>query len=297
MNRLVSYITIPFIHLFRWIPFSILYLKSKILAFLLRFVLAYRKKVVKHNLEKCFPEKSKKEKKQILQKFYQNISDVLLESFKGLFLSKDDFRNHFRLLNPEVLDSYFDKKQSVICLASHYANWEWGIQAVDMQIKHQAISIYKKLNNPYLEKWFFKKRSRLGMKLFEMAQTKEAFAFAQQNTSAVILAADQHPSDKYACILADFFGDRIGFLHGPEAYVSKTKWPVVYFDIQRVKPSYYTLEIIPLSEKGEDLQKGELTQRYASQIEKILRKKPEDWLWSHKRWKTDYSFRSDYVKK
>jgi len=294
MNRLISYIAIAFIHFFKWIPFWSLHIKSNAIAFLLRVIISYRKKVVKSNLQRCFPEKSSKEKQQITKKFYKNIADILLESFKGLFLSKKDFSKCFRILNPELLDKYFSDNQSVICLAAHYANWEWGVQAVDMQIKHQAISIYKKLNNPYLEKWFLKKRSRLGMQLFEMAETREAFAFAQKNPSAVILAADQHPSDKHACILANFFGEKIGFLHGPEAYVSKTKWPVVYFDIQRVKRSYYTLEIIPLSEKGEELKKGELTQRYANQIEKILRKKPEDWLWSHKRWKTDYSFRSDY---
>jgi KDO2-lipid IV(A) lauroyltransferase len=296
MNRLVAYIAIVFIQFFRWIPFSVLYFKSNIIAFLLRVIISYRKKTVTNNLKRCFPQKTKKEHSLIIKKFYKNVADILLESFKGLFLSKKIFKKHFRIINPELLDKYFEEKQSVICLAAHYANWEWGVQAVDMQIKHQAISIYKKLNNPYLEKWFLKKRSRLGMQLFEMAQTKEAFAYAQENSSAIILAADQHPSNKYACILADFFGERIGFLHGPEAYVSKTKWPVVYFDIQRVKRSYYTLEVIPLSEKGENLEKGELTQRYANQIEKILRKKPEDWLWSHKRWKTDYSFRSDYLK-
>ena len=296
MKYLVAQIAIFLIQLFRLLPFSILHFKSTMTAWILRDLIGYRKKVVSDNLERCFPEQTKKDRAKIGQKFYLNISDILLESLKGLTISKARIETRFKVLNPEVLNRYFEKGESVICLASHYANWEWGIQAVNSQIQHQAISIYKPLSNPYLEKFMLKQRSRLGMKLYSIEDTREAFGQAQIEPVAIILAADQSPSNTLKSIIVDFFGERLGFLHGPEAYASKTHTPVVFFDVQRVKRGYYTLEIQELFTGKEDLKKGEITQKYAEKVEMQIRKGPENWLWSHKRWKHDYSHHPDYVK-
>ena len=297
MKYIVANIAIFFIQLFRLIPFWGLHIKSDIVAFLLDRIIAYRSKVVDANLERCFPEKSMQERKSIKHKFYLNISDILLESLKGLTISEKEMLKRFKIINPEILNPYFDKGKSVICLASHYANWEWGIQAVNAQIKHQAISIYKPLSNRYLESYMHQQRSRLGMKLFAMENTREAFAQTQVEPVAIILAADQSPSDTSKSIIVDFFGERVGFIHGPEAYATKTHTPVVYFDVQRVKRGYYTLEIQELFTGNEQLKSGELSQVYAQKVEAIIRKKPEDWLWSHKRWKHDYSRHPNFIKK
>jgi len=296
MKFIVAQIAIFFIQLFRFLPFWALHLKSSLVAWLLSDAIKYRRKVVDANLERCFSDKSVKERREISKKFYLNISDILLESLKGLSIPKQEMEQRFKILNPELIDKYFEQKQSVICLASHYANWEWGIQAVNSQIKHQAISIYKPLSNSFLEGFMLKKRSRLGMKLFGIERTKEAFAEAQKEPIAIILAADQSPSDSSKSIIVDFFGERIGFIHGPEAYASKTRTPVLFFDVQRTKRGYYTLEIQELFTGKEKLEKGELTQIYARKIENVLKKKPEDWLWSHKRWKHDYSHHPDFIK-
>lgn len=297
MKYIVAQIAIFFIQVFRLVPFWALHLKSSFIAWLLGSVLAYRKQVVLNNLKRCFPNYKDSKIKSIYKRFYLNISDVLLESLKGLSLSQKDIETRFKLVNPEVLNQFYNEGQSVMCLASHYGNWEWGIQAVNSQIKHQAVSIYKPLHNKYLESFMHKQRSRLGMKLYPMEQTKEAFGLAQHEPIAIILAADQSPSDTRKSVIVDFFDERLGFIHGPEAYTSKTKVPVVYFDVQRVKRGYYTLEIKILSEANEQLSPSEITQRYASKIETILKAKPEDWLWSHKRWKHDYSHHPNFVKK
>ena len=296
MKYIIAQIVIFFIRLFRWLPFPILHFKSRMMAWLLYRLIGYRKKVVLSNLKLCFPQKSEQERSRIAKRFYLNISDILLESLKGLSLSKHEIEDRFKVVNPEFLDRYFEKGQSVICLATHYANWEWGIQAVNSQIRHQAISIYKPLSNTYLEAFMLKQRSRLGMKLYPMEQTKEAFAQSQKEPVAIILAADQSPSNTPKSIIVDFFNERIGFIHGPEAYALKTNTPLVFFDVQRVKRGYYTLEIQELYSGETPVKKGEITQAYAHKIEKVLSKKPEDWLWSHKRWKKDYSKHPDFVK-
>jgi len=86
MKYIIAQIAIFFIQLFRLVPFFFLHVKSSATAWLLGSVIGYRSKVVDKNLERCFPEKSKKERNVIRKKFYLNISDILLESLKEYIL-------------------------------------------------------------------------------------------------------------------------------------------------------------------------------------------------------------------
>ena len=69
-------------------PFWILQLNSHLMAFVLYHVVGYRKKVVYSNLHKCFPEKDEKEIRGIARKFYLHLSDVILETLKGFYMSE-----------------------------------------------------------------------------------------------------------------------------------------------------------------------------------------------------------------
>ena len=100
------------------------------------------------------------------------------------------------------------------------------------------------------------------------------------------MAADQYPGDQIGkAIWLDFLGRDTPFLHGPESYARYNNLPVVYFDLKRVKRGYYEMEIKKLVEVPKETQPGEITKKYMQFLEKAITEKPQDWLWSHKRWK------------
>ena len=103
--------------------------------------------------------------------------------------------------------------------------------------------------------------------------------------SIFIMASDQSPSNIKKAIWVKFLGRDTAFLQGPEVYAKKHDLPVVFVDIQRVKRGYYELEMKLITENPLELPEGEITQRYASMLEEAIRNKPENWLWSHRRWK------------
>jgi KDO2-lipid IV(A) lauroyltransferase len=252
------------------------------------YIIKYRKKVVINNLQKAFPNKNKKEINKIAKLFYKNLLDILLESIKGLTMNKQTFLKRFQIINPEYLNNFYNKNISILNLAGHYANWEWGIQAVDMQLKHQVVSIYKPLSNKQLDTYIKTKRERFGMKLVPMDETKNIFTNITKPVS-VIMAADQSPSNVHKAIWVNFLNIKTPFIHGPEAYAKKLNTPVVYFDVQRVKRGYYTLEIKNITNSPSSLKQNELTKIYAKTLEQIIKHKPQDWLWSHKRWKHSFN--------
>ncbi|MDD2563791.1 MAG: lysophospholipid acyltransferase family protein [Salinivirgaceae bacterium] len=285
INQLIFRLFQLFVFLISITPMWVLHLKSSFVAFLLYRVVGYRKKVVIGNLQKCFPEKNTKEVDAIARNFYRNLSDVMLETLKGFHMSEKQLRKRWKVLNPELLNSYFEQGKDVINLASHYGNWEWGILSLDMQIKHQAVSIYMPMTNDLMERWSRKRRERFGMQLVSIKGTRDFFMSKKPNPVSIILAADQNPSNIKKAIMVKFFGYDTPCLHGAEEYARAANIPLVYFDVQRVKRGYYTLEIVEMFDNPKQTKYGEITQTYMRKVEEIIRRNPYNYLWSHRRWK------------
>lgn len=281
---MISYVfTRIFIESFRLIPFWLLYGISDFLSFILFRLAAYRKKVIFENLNKAFPEKSKAEINQIASKFYRTFTDMLLEGMKGMTMSKKSIIKRFKLLNPELLDKYYNEEKNILCLAAHYANWEWSA-SVGLHMKHEAVTVYKKVKNFHLNNFIRDRRARWGMKQISMEKTRTIFNTLSK-PKFIILIADQNTPSLSKAIWVNFLGVETPCIHGPEIYSSLFKYPVIYMDYQRIKRGYYTAQLSVLSENPAALEKGEITKKYFAKLEEIIRIKPEDWLWTHKRWK------------
>jgi len=277
------------INIFRVVPFFIIYIKGYFTYIVLYYVIGYRKKVVVENLSKSFPNKTKIEINKITKLFFKNnLSNIFIEGIKGFTLSSKQLEKRYKVLNPYILNEYFESNQDIIAIASHYTNWEWGIQAVNNQIKHQAAALYKPLSNKFIEKYIKKLREKSGIHLVPINKTLDYFKKIKNKPVIYIMAADQYPGGNMdKAIWVNFLGRKTPCLHGPESYARYNKLPVFFFDTQRIKKGYYTLEIKLLTDNPELLKKGEITQLYMNNLEKSIINKPENWLWSHKRWKNE----------
>lgn len=160
MQYLIYIIFLISIYFFAIVPFWILYTYSNIVSFLFYHVFKYRKKVILSNLRNSFPEKSEKEIRAIAKGTYRNLIDIVVESLKTFTMSTKEVKKRFKILNPEILDEYHNKGQSVIGVTGHYGNWEWGAMAGSLQINHRAIAIYKPLSNKYIDNFIKRTRDR-----------------------------------------------------------------------------------------------------------------------------------------
>lgn len=274
-----------FVNLQRITPFPVIYLKSDVVFFLLYYIFQYRRSIVNDNLKRSFPNKSEKEIKRLSKGFYRHLTDVFYETAKGMTASAKQLDKRYKILNPELADAYSENNQNVLFLATHYGNWEWGIQCFNRQLKHQAVSLYLPLKNKWSEAYGVKKRTRSGMKMVPVQQTKDAFKIQSDTGLGFILAADQTPSNMEKSHWIDFLGQDTPCIHGPEAYGRKLNYPLIFIDVRKVKRGFYeiTLKEIPFNPETEAI--GQLTCKYMKTLENVLHETPEYWLWSHRRWK------------
>jgi len=267
------------------IPWGLIYGYSNLMAKLLHKVVKYRVKVTRSNLRLAFPEKSDAELAIIEKKSYQNLADISVEALKGFTMCKSAIRERHKILNPELLDFYYNQKRSIIGVAGHLNNWEWGALSAGIQLKHHPVAIYKPLSNKLID-WFIKwNRSIRGTELVPPHQTYDTFQKYKHKPCIYILVADQSPSNVSRAYWINFFNQETACIHGPEKYAKMYNYPVVYIDIKRVKRGYYTVELSVLCDKPNELKDGELTAAYMHKLEESIRKSPESWLWTHRRWK------------
>jgi KDO2-lipid IV(A) lauroyltransferase len=271
------------------LPFPVLYAFSNLLYYPFYYLFGYRKKVIMENINRSFPERSEGEKKDICKKFYRHFCDLILESIKAFTISESEVKKRVTCRNPELIDEYFNNKQSVIIAGGHYNNWEIFAVAVDMLIKHQAIGIYKPLSSKYFDRKMYETRSKYGLYMISTKIVSQVFDEQRSNLTATIFAIDQSPSNPEKAHWMKFLGQQSAVLTGTERYARQYGYPVLYGRINKVKRGHYEFEFFKVTDHPIQTAEGEITEAITNLLEKDIRATPQYWLWSHRRWKHKYS--------
>ncbi len=266
-------------------PFWALYLFSDILAFLFQHIIKYRKKIIQQNLRNSFPEKPETEIEALTYLFYKHFCDLLFESIKGLGMTKAELHERFHFKNPEIFEPLFQQNQSVVLLGSHYGNWEWGVISFPLLVRHKVVGIFKPIGNRSIEAYLNSHRGKWGHHLTSMKNTGRAIIENKGRPTIFIFIADQTPADIKNAHWLNFLNQDTPFLHGAEKIAQKTNYPVFHFKITRVKRGFYELTFEQLFADPKNTSTGEITAKYAHQLENAIKEDPPNWLWSHRRWK------------
>jgi Kdo2-lipid IVA lauroyltransferase/acyltransferase len=287
MNLLTAFFFLLGVLIIWLLPARLLYGFSDFLRLIVFYIIGYRKDVVKKNLIGTFPEIGDMELKRLIRLYYKNLVDIFLEGIWAFSITPKKLLKRYRIINPEILKPFSDAGQSIIGVTAHYTNWEWGSLSGRLQTDYNVIVFYKTLNNKYIDRFVRWNRSKFGTTLVSINETSNTFEKCKGTKTLFLMAADQGMPRKFLekAYWIQFLNRDTPFLYGMEKHANINNLPVVYMDVQRVKRGYYTIELTVLATKPTELRKGALTEMYAHKLESIILKKPENWLWSHRRWK------------
>jgi len=287
MDFVVTVILAFFVYLVGLIPFKVLYVISDFMYFLLYRVIRYRRKVVEENIRQSFPKLSDAEFKRLVRLSYKNLADIFVEGIKGFTMSDKQYIKRFTATNFDVLNKYKAAGKSTVLLPAHYGNWEWGTKAGPLQLGYKnVIIIYKPLSNKFADRFFRKHRSHPGLIMGSIYETMKLFRKYSADNSAFVLVSDQSPAPVAKKVYwVNFLGRETAFIRGAELFSRQYNLPVFFLDCKRVRRGYYEITLSLITDDPASLPDGEITARYAKKLEEVILKKPEDWLWSHRRWK------------
>jgi len=285
-SKLIYWLVYGGMWLFSALPFRILYMLSDFNYLLMYHVGRYRRKVVRENLEKSFPEKTEAERLQIERKFYRYLSDYMLEDLKLLHMSAEDLCQRMIYKNTEQYLELTEKYGGIIVMIPHYANYEWliGMGSV-MKPGDVPVQVYKPLKDKYLNELFKQIRSRFGgYNIPKHSTAREIIKLKREGKNMVVgLITDQWPSgDRY---WTTFMGQETAFLNGAERIAKMMNFPVFYCELTKTRRGYCEAEFKLMTEAPKETVEGEITDMFAHELEQTIRRGPAYWLWSHKRWK------------
>lgn len=285
MNKFLSPVISSVVHLVSLLPFPVLYLFSDFLFVILFHVLGYRRKVVQENLRNAFPEMTDAERRNIERKYFRYLSDLIVESVKMKSMSREEMLRRFRFKNFGEVEPFFRENRPVIAVTAHYGNWEWGSPSLSLMNPHPSLVVYKPQTDKNFETLINGMRSRFGAIMVPMKLTLRKVLEYKNKPHMLVLVGDQTPPREESQFFTEFLNQPTAIFLGIEKIAKLTGSPVVYFHIDRVRRGYYEATLKTLFGSPKETAEHEITRTHTRELERIIRQKPELWLWSHKRWK------------
>jgi Kdo2-lipid IVA lauroyltransferase/acyltransferase len=287
MQAFGFYFFYSFIWLFTLLPLRVQYGFSTLLYFVIYYIAGYRREVVVKNLRNAFPEKTDEEISGISKSYFRHMCDELIEAFQLIHFSGKKLLKHVSFKNPEVLNVYFERRQSIVAVFGHYGNWEWFGAALPLVVSHKVLAIYRPLKNRYFDKMMISLRSKFGVHLVPTKRVlQEIICFHREGTPIMTLfLGDQGPAKKKIQYWTKFLNQDTPVFLGAEKVSSKLGHAVVYFRVKKVKRGKYEIEFVPLFDNPKETSEYEITEKHLKMLEEDIIQTPDYWLWSHRRWK------------
>lgn len=278
------------------VPLRMLYVLSDIIGFLLFRVFGYRRRVIEGNLLIAFPGKSVEERKAIARKFHRNFTDSFIETVKSLSASKSFYDKHCSG-DLSIFDKLAAAGRSSQMHACHQFNWEWINLHWSIHFNQPLVVVYMPITNKALDKLFYDLRSKYGTNLISATNSRAAFVEWRNKMHCLTLIADQKPAAPQYSNWLYFFNRPTPFVPGPEKNAMMKRSAVVFGRAIKHGRGKYESSLHLACEDASLLKPGELTLMYRDFIEDAIRKQPDMYLWSHKRFKFEWKeeYRNNWI--
>ena len=241
------------------------------------------KKKIKLNIKKALPESEEKNIELIIQKMWKNYGRILSEYIFIKNFRNSKYKKFLEINGQEILDEIKASREPVVFISGHFNNFE----LMAMQIEKSGIdlaAIYRPLNNIFLNKIM----ENIRIKHICRKQIKKGKAGAREllelfkNNYSIALMIDQRLSES---IKIDFFGQEASTTTLPAQITKKFGCKIVPIYIERKNEIYFKMTINkPITFKKESTVE-EITLKLNKWLEKMILANPEQWIWSHDRWK------------
>jgi Kdo2-lipid IVA lauroyltransferase/acyltransferase len=266
------------------LPWGLLYGVASCLAWIAHRVLRYRLGVVRSNLAGAFPDLAPRERRRIERAYYGRLGELAAEVVKSATLAAEDLDRRVTLHGLEAVRARLDAGECVLILAAHQCNWEWLLLALSLKLGHPVAAAYKPLHQRGSERLMQAIRTRFGGTVIPAKELLTRI-LRERAVRAVAMVADQEPvTSDYKC-WTPFLNRLTAFYQGPEKIAQVTRYAVAFASMRRIERGRYEVRFEPLLASRAPVEPGALTERYARLVEAQIRESPEDWTWSHRRWK------------
>jgi len=268
------------------------------------FLIPYRRRVVRKNIHRVFGSfLSHAEELQLVKAYYGHLVKLTCEVFVEQHFV--DWRKRFvpGISNTSYLKKALRQKKGALLLTAHTGNWEWGLihaaQHVAKETDSRTHVLSRVIRPAWFRNWRIRRLARNGVVVIENKKGSLRHVIrALRSGNVVVMTIDQHAGAAgSSSIPAPFFGDVTPTFATLAELALRTGAPVVplcvYKDYKSNEHAMAFYEPIESTDaiaacRGDEPEVNKvaaLTALYNSSFEQMIIEHPEQWLWSHRRWR------------
>ena len=257
------------------------YISGKLFEFIGPFFRS--KELIDKNIRRAFPNIDQDKLTSIKSSMWNNYGRVFAEYMFIKDYRNNNLKNNIIIEGDEILKDLKEKNKKVIFISGHFSNFE----LMAMQIEKFGIklaAIYRPLNNIFLnsimerirKKYICKNQIRKGI-----GGLKELMKLNKSGYSTALMI-DQRVSEGSKI---NFFNEKAFTTTIPAQLIKRFNISVVPIFIERFDSIKFKMTVNTPIDFAEEDSIDDITENLNSIVEKMIIKNPNNWIWSHNRWK------------
>lgn len=254
---------------------------------MLAHVLRLRRTYVLNILARCFPDKTDRELRALYAEVCRQQALNTIELLRYIGGRVDELEQLLEVHDEEIVKEALARGKGVLILLAHFGNYDLMGMFASKLLNYPLTIITKTLKNEGLDKMLIEMRSSAGVTVLPARNAYRPSVRALKSNGLVGFMLDQNRRPPQG-IFVDFFGMKAGTTPGLALMSAHSGAPVVPVFMHRTPEGRHVLEARPLMEPPPDREEDTLrvhTALYTKVIEEEVRRRPDQWLWLHKRWK------------
>jgi len=250
-------------------------------------VVPVRRTVAREGVRRAFPGLEDGEIDRIVEGSYRNLCITMLEVLKVRRMRDGELRKWVKIVGRDHLDEALGKGSGVVLVSYHMGNWELG-GTILARMGYPLDVIVQRQSNPLSDEFINRIRTDAGMKIIEKDRAVTGAARSLSAKRMVAFLSDQDAGRDG--VFVPFFGRPASTPKGPAVLSLRYGAPLLTTVVLRNEDGTYDFLIEPLEfERSGDLTADvfEIARRINERLEGYIADRPDQWLWQHRRWKTD----------
>lgn len=249
----------------------------------------FRRRIARTNIEKAMPGRySPQEVRRLVRSVFFHIGLTAVESlWARRQVNSRNIRDRFPVDNTDVVRKQLSEGRGAIGFTPHLGNWELFGSSMSVHLG-RLHALARPVNNPFIEHYMTRLREEMGIHVLSTRDGARPLVAALRANEPLAILIDQHVNRAF--VPATFFGRPAATTAVVATFALRMNVPV--FMGYSLREGYTfrhhgyvegPLELIRTGDHEADVLAN--TQRFNDKLEEIVRTHPEQWLWTHRRWK------------
>jgi KDO2-lipid IV(A) lauroyltransferase len=246
------------------------------------------REIARDNLARAFPGTPPEEIDRLVRRVFEHLGCVAVDVARSDRILRPGVAAQIPIEGFEHIQAARDRGKGVLVITAHIGSWEL-LPLVASQRYEPLSSVARPMDNPWIDDHMTALRERGGNRVIRKRDAGQAILQAMRRGETVGILIDQHIREEEG-VVVPFFGRPASTVFAPALLAMRAGAAVIPAGLFREGPCRYRILVRPevAVQRSGNLQAdlAENTARFTAAIEAMIRERPEQWFWVHRRWKT-----------